>query len=147
MTRPEKVSGLGPEYTPEARRARIQGVVIIEVLIDEAGNVTNAKVLKPLPLGLDYQAVEAVKRWKFRPATLHGRPVAVYYNLTVNFRVQRVFFRAALAQALSSPLVGGAPSEVPLLKLTSVPARRVIAGLFRGSVGRLRVGLLPGGTQ
>jgi TonB family protein len=88
VTRPEKVSGPGAEYTRDARRARIQGVVILEVIIDENGNVTNVKVLKPLPMGLDHQAVEAVERWKFRPATLHGRPVAVYYNLTVNFRLQ-----------------------------------------------------------
>jgi protein TonB len=45
-------------------------------------------VLKTMPMGLDQAAVNAVKTWKFKPATLNGRPVAVYYNLTVNFRLQ-----------------------------------------------------------
>jgi protein TonB len=39
-------------------------------------------------MGLDQAAVEAVRTWRFRPATLNGRPVDVYYNLTVNFRLQ-----------------------------------------------------------
>jgi TonB family protein len=41
-----------------------------------------------MPLGLDQQALDAVKRWKFRPGTLNGQPVPVIYNLTVNFRLQ-----------------------------------------------------------
>ncbi len=39
-------------------------------------------------MGLDQAAVDAIKKWRFEPATLHGKPVAVYYNLTVNFRLQ-----------------------------------------------------------
>jgi len=50
--------------------------------------VTNVRVLKGLPMGLDQAAVDAVKNWRFRPATLNGRPVSVYYSLTVNFRLQ-----------------------------------------------------------
>ena len=56
--------------------------------IDTAGNVTNVRVLKGLPMGLDKAAVEAVQRWKFKPATLEGKAVKVYYVLTVNFQVQ-----------------------------------------------------------
>lgn len=85
---PEKVDAPQPVYTETARKARIQGVVIVQAIIDKAGNVTNVKVLKGLPMGLEQSAVDAVKRWKFRPATLNGKPVAVYYNLTVNFRIQ-----------------------------------------------------------
>lgn len=88
VTRPTRVSGPNPQYTEIARKARIQGVVIVEAIIDKQGNVTNVKVLKPLPMGLDQAAVDAVKRWKFEPATLNGKPVDVYYNLTVNFRLQ-----------------------------------------------------------
>ncbi len=88
VTRPEKISGPNPQYTEIARKARIQGVVIVEAIIDKGGNVTNVKVLKPLPMGLDQAAVDAVKKWKFKPATLNGKPVDVYYNLTVNFRLQ-----------------------------------------------------------
>ena len=85
---PEKVSYPSPVYTEIARKARITGVVIVEAIIDKEGNVTNVKVLKGLPMGLDQAAVDAVKRWKFKPATLNGKPVAVIYNLTVNFQLQ-----------------------------------------------------------
>ena len=67
------------------------GVVILETVIDEQGNVTDAKVLKGLPMGLDRQAVEAVKTWKFKPATRDGRPVPVYYTVTMSFQLTSDF--------------------------------------------------------
>lgn len=88
IARPVKISGPEPQYTEIARRARIQGVVIVEAIIDKRGRVTNVRVLKPLPMGLDQAAVDAISRWRFEPATLHGKPVDVYYSLTVNFRLQ-----------------------------------------------------------
>lgn len=87
VTRPEKVSGAPPAYTEEARKARVTGVVILEAIIDEQGDVTNINVLKGLPMGLSEAAVEAVRTWKFKPATFEGRPVKVYYTLTINFQV------------------------------------------------------------
>lgn len=77
-----------PAYTEVARKARIEGIVIIEAIIDQNGNVTDARILKGLPLGLDQAALEAVKKWKFRPGTLNGQPVPVIYNLTVVYRLQ-----------------------------------------------------------
>ncbi|MCP4660446.1 MAG: energy transducer TonB [bacterium] len=62
--------------------------MIVQVVIDAEGNVTDVKVLKGLPMGLDEKAVEAFWKWRFEPATLNGKPVAVYYNLTMNFRLQ-----------------------------------------------------------
>jgi TonB family protein len=85
---PVKISTPQPQYTEIARKARIQGVVIVQAIIDKGGNVTNVQVLKGLPMGLDQAAVEAIKKWKFEPATLNGKPVDVYYNLTVNFTLQ-----------------------------------------------------------
>jgi protein TonB len=78
-----------PKYTEIARKARISGIVIIEAIIDRDGNVTEAHVLKGLPMGLDDEALKAIRLWKFRPGTLNGQPVAVYYNLTVNFRLNQ----------------------------------------------------------
>ncbi len=88
VQKPEKLSAPQPQYTEIARKARIQGVVILQAIIDEQGNVTNVKVLKGLPMGLSEEAERAVSQWQFKPATLNGRPVAVYFNLTVNFQLQ-----------------------------------------------------------
>ena len=91
VTRPEKISGPTPVYTELAREARRQGVpivgvVIIEVTIDSEGNVVDPHVLKGMPMGLDRAALDAVEKWKFKPATLHGKPVSVIYTLTVDFK-------------------------------------------------------------
>src|SRR5215213_6633118 len=86
VTRPEKISGAPPVYTETARKARVTGAVVIEAIIDEQGNVTNTRVLQGLPMGLDQAALEAVRGWKFRPAMFQGKPVKVYYTLTVNFQ-------------------------------------------------------------
>ena len=88
VRKPEKISSPQPQYTAEARKARVQGVVIAQALIDQEGYVTELKILKGLPLGLSEAAEEVIRRWRFKPATLNGKPVAVYYNLTVNFRLQ-----------------------------------------------------------
>lgn len=85
VTRPEKISGAPPLFTAEAREAGVSGVVILDALIDEKGDVTDVKVLQGLPMGLDDASVQAVKHWKFKPATLDGQPVPVYYTLTVNY--------------------------------------------------------------
>lgn len=88
VQKPEKITSPPPQYTEIARKARIQGVVILQSIIDEQGNVTEVSVLKGLPMGLSEAAMNAVRQWKFKPATLNGKPVAVYFNLTVNFQLQ-----------------------------------------------------------
>lgn len=103
VTRPELISNVRPVYTELARRARVTGIVILEATIDEQGTVADVRVLKGLPMGLDRSAVEAVQQWKFKPATLKGQPVAVYYVLTVNFQIDDSprygpFFTKVLAQ-------------------------------------------------
>jgi len=62
--------------------------VIVQATIDCEGRVTNVTVLQGLSHGLTEAAVDAISRWRFEPATFNGRPVTVYYNLTVNFRLQ-----------------------------------------------------------
>jgi protein TonB len=88
ITEPEKLSGPNPVYPEAARRARIQGVVVLECTIGKDGNVQNVKILRPLPLGLTEAAVDAVNKWKFKASTLNGKPVEVLYILTVRFNLQ-----------------------------------------------------------
>ncbi len=85
---PIKIHSPQPQYTELARKARIQGIVIVQAIVDKEGNVTNVKLLRSLPMGLGEEAVKAVKNWKFKPGTLNGKPVDVYYNLTVKFSLQ-----------------------------------------------------------
>ena len=82
-----RVAGKEPAYTDEAHRARIEGFVLLELLIERDGRVSAARVLKPLPFGLDQAAADAVKRWRFKPGTLNGQPVDVIFNLTVTFKL------------------------------------------------------------
>lgn len=88
ITEPEKISGPVPLYPEAARRARIQGVVVLECIIGKTGDVTDVKVLRGLPLGLTESAVDAVRSWKFKPSTLNEKPVEVLYILTVRFNLQ-----------------------------------------------------------
>lgn len=74
-------------YTETARRAKITGVVVVEAIIDKQGNVDHVKVIKGLPMGLSEEAATAVRKWKFRPGTMNGEPVATIFNLTVNFKL------------------------------------------------------------
>ena len=85
---PERLFGPAPPYTEEARQGRVQGVVILEAIIDAMGNVNDVKVLKGLPMGLTEQAVQTAEEWKFKPATRNGDPVAVFFNLTIRFSLQ-----------------------------------------------------------
>lgn len=85
---PRKIHAPWPPYTEEARKSRIQGVVILEAIIDAMGNVTEVKVLKGLPEGLTDSAVASIRKWRFKPATLDGRPVPVFFNLSIRFSLQ-----------------------------------------------------------
>lgn len=85
---PEAVFAPRPDYPERARRVRRGGTVILLATIDEEGRVTDLSVLRGGPLGLTEAALAAVRRWRFRPATLENRPVAVYYHLTVRFETR-----------------------------------------------------------
>ncbi len=76
-----------PRFTEDARRAGVEGVVILETVVDEEGNVRDVKVLKGLPFGLDQSAVDTVKTWRYEPALRNGKPVAVYFIFTINFQM------------------------------------------------------------
>ena len=76
-----------PEYSEQARQSKFQGTVLLRVVIDEKGLPREIGVTRPLGLGLDEKAVEAVRRWRFKPATKDGKPVAMEAVVEVNFRL------------------------------------------------------------
>jgi protein TonB len=84
---PKKIRDVKPVYPEDAKAAGVQGVVIIEAIIDENGDVRQAKVLRSVP-GLDDAAVGAVMQWKFTQTLLNGTPVQVLMTVTVNFSLQ-----------------------------------------------------------
>jgi TonB family protein len=77
-----------PQYSKEASRDKIQGVVILGVVIDTDGLAKDIQVKKHLDIGLDQKAVEAVTQWRFQPATKSGEPVPVQATIEVNFRLK-----------------------------------------------------------
>jgi TonB family protein len=76
-----------PEYTDEARRAHVSGPVVLTIEVDTGGRARNITVRKSLGLGLDERAVEAVRQWRFRPAAVNGKPVAIPAVVEVDFRL------------------------------------------------------------
>jgi len=87
VSAPTLIFKVEPEYSEEARKAKFQGTVILYVVVDEKGMPRNLKVIRPLGLGLDEKAIEAVQKWRFKPGTKDGKPVAVAAQIEVNFRL------------------------------------------------------------
>jgi len=85
---PRLLHRVEPVYTRAALAARVQGVVILEAIIDTEGSVASITVLRGLKLGLTESAVEAVRQWRFEPSTVEGRAVPVVYRLTVVFQIR-----------------------------------------------------------
>jgi periplasmic protein TonB len=87
VSQPTLLMKVEPEYSEEARKAKYQGVVLLYVEVDASGKATNIRVSKSLGLGLDEKAIEAVKKWKFKPGYKDGKPVTVAATIEVNFRL------------------------------------------------------------
>jgi TonB family protein len=87
VSAPQLIYSVDPEFSDEARRAKYQGVCLVSLIVDAQGNPQAVKVARALGMGLDEKAVEAVKQYKFKPAYFKGRPVPVYINIEVNFRI------------------------------------------------------------
>jgi TonB family protein len=81
---PTQIRKVNPEYPAIAQSARVQGVVILEVLIDQQGRVSDIRVLRSIPL-LDQAAIDAVRQWEYMPTLLNGVPVPVVMTTTVQF--------------------------------------------------------------
>ena len=77
-----------PVFTEEARREKFEGTCVVSLVVDEQGNATRVQISTPVGHGLDEKALEAVKRYRFKPATLQGKPVPVRVNIEVNFKIR-----------------------------------------------------------
>ena len=87
LTEPVLLWKVDPEYSEEARKAKLQGVVMVRAVIDVRGQVQNIAVAQGLGLGLDEQAIAAVQRWKFRAGMRNGKPVATSALIQLSFRL------------------------------------------------------------
>jgi len=87
VTAPILLAKTEPEYSEEARKAKYSGSVLLSIVVDQNGLPRDIRVVRPLGLGLDERAIEAVRRWRFRPGTKGGRPVPVQAQVEVTFRL------------------------------------------------------------
>jgi protein TonB len=83
---PALIARTDPEYPLIAQAAKLEGVVILEATVDEAGRVESVKVLRSAKL-LDKAAIEAVKQWRYSPLRLNGRPTPFVLTVTVQFHL------------------------------------------------------------
>jgi TonB family protein len=88
MTAPTLIYRIDPEYSEEARKARFQGTVILETLVRKDGFVDLVHVVRSLGFGLDQNAIDAVKKWRFRPGMKNGAPVDVPMRIEVSFNLR-----------------------------------------------------------
>jgi TonB family protein len=100
-----------PEYSEEARRAKWQGAVLLQVVIDENGVPQDIRVARSVGLGLDEKAIEAVQQWRFKPGLKDGKAVPVSANIEVNFRIPSADPVAMAAPASKPITVGGRVME------------------------------------
>ena len=75
-----------PEYTETARKKKIQGTVVVAVALNAQGTIDDIKVVRSLEPSLDQSSVNAVRQWKFAPATKDGQPVAVQFEIETTYR-------------------------------------------------------------
>jgi TonB family protein len=88
ITPPSLLREVKPDYTEEGRRRGIEGEVELEIVIRHDGSVGDVRLLHGLGSGLDERAIDAVRQWRFSPATRQGAPVDVFVQVSVEFRLR-----------------------------------------------------------
>ena len=87
VTAPKPVYTPDPEYSEKARKKKINGTVVVAMIVTQEGRVRDVKIAKSLDAGLDKQALAAVRTWKFKPAYRNRVPVPVRVMIEVVFRL------------------------------------------------------------
>jgi periplasmic protein TonB len=88
IRQPQKVHNVDPVYPAIAQAARVQGIVILEATLAPDGRISNARILRSIPL-LDQAALDAVRQWQYTPTLLNGEPVPVIMTITVMFTLSK----------------------------------------------------------
>jgi TonB family protein len=89
ITPPKPVHKVEPQYTDEARRAGLNGIVVLQAVIKTDGTIDILRIVNGMPLGLTENAITALKQWQFDPAVKEGRNVDVVVNIEVNFNLRK----------------------------------------------------------
>jgi len=84
LTAPALLERVEPDYPPLAVRAQVKGVVILEAVVARDGSIEDVRVLRSIPL-LDSAAVAAVRKWRYSPLLLNGKPERFVLTVTVSF--------------------------------------------------------------
>jgi protein TonB len=87
VSAPRPIYDPEPDYSEEARKAKYQGSVVLQIVVGPDGLPKDMRIARSLGMGLDEKALEAVRQWRFEPGTLNGRAVPVVVNVEVNFRL------------------------------------------------------------
>ena len=87
VTQPKCIYCLNPDYSDAARSAKIQGAVILSVVVTAEGQVAGIYVLKGAPFGLTAKAIKATRNWRMEPAQKDGKPVSARTNVEIVFRL------------------------------------------------------------
>jgi TonB family protein len=87
VTQPEVIYKVDPEFSAEAKKAKFNGIVLVNLIVDAKGKPQNVHVLRGVGMGLDEKALAAVKKYKFKPAMEAGKPVPVDLNVEINFKI------------------------------------------------------------
>jgi len=87
VSAPVLIYSVEPEFSEEARKAKVAGNVLVNLWVDTQGNPSHVHVIRGVGMGLDEKAAEAVRQYRFKPAMENGRPVLVELNVEVNFQI------------------------------------------------------------
>jgi len=116
---PKLIKKVEPEYPDKAKKAEVEGVVILELTTDKEGIVQKIKTLRSIPL-LDKAAVDAAKQWIFEPLIFEGEPRSVIFTVTCSFKLKnqdkdagvQIGVEGGVEGGVKGGIVGGMQSEI-----------------------------------
>lgn len=131
VTAPRLLRKVEPKYSAEALKLRIQGTVMLDIVVATTGRATEMIVLSPLGFGLDEQARAALAQWRFTPGQKDGRPVPIRATVQVDFRIPKLPHDEKAERRRTQYNVAnralGAPDSDPLPRQRAIAAMQQLA--------------------